>query len=144
MRVAGAAAAGGRTRGDSVRGQVVLVGQAPARRPMLRLANGDELALSGMVVTSLLRLEGAEIVARGTRVSPRDMVLRDFVVRAERGVPVLDGRIVQSDGGVALELTDGGGRRPLTAVPAALRAMVGSRVWVTVPERGAVAFGVIR
>lgn len=140
-RLAGGSDLAGRTRGDSVRGVVTLVGEEPARQVVLRV-DGNNISLSGMATTGLGRLAGAEVMVRGVKVTPRDIVVSDFLVRASGGVPAWDGTL-DEDG--ALRLTDGSGRKRLPSVPNALRGMVGSRVWVAFKagSRTADAYGVI-
>jgi hypothetical protein len=135
-QLAGANAA--RSRGDSVRGVLTFLGTEPARQVVLRQGDAT-IALSGMATTGLSKLVGTEIVVHGVQVTPRDVVVNDFVVRAANGVPAFDG--VLEEGG-ALRLTDGSGVRRVP-LPAEVRGMVGTRVWVAVKNGGAVAGGVI-
>ncbi len=146
LRLASSAASG-RSRGDTVRGIVTLVGEEPARQVVLRTNNGaTTITLSGMATTGLARLAGAELMVRGVKITPHDVVVAAFVVRAMHGVPALDGRL---EGGAAegwwLELSDGTGRKRLAALPAPLQELEGSRVWIatgtgTTPAR---QYGVI-
>jgi len=126
QRLAGGSDLAGRTRADSVRGVVTLVGAEPARQVVLRV-DGNDVSLSGMATSGLGRLAGTEVMVRGVKITPRDIVVSDYVVRASDGVPAWDGTL-EEDG--ALRLTDGSGRKWLPSVPAALRGMVGARVWV--------------
>lgn len=127
-RLAGGSDLSGRTRGDSVRGIVTLVGAEPARQVVLRVG-GNNIALSGMATTGLNRLAGTEVTVRGVQITPRDIVVSDYLVRASNGVPAFDGTL--EEGGV-LRLTDGSGRKQLVSVPAGLRALLGERVWVAI------------
>ncbi len=135
-----------RARRDSVRGVVTLVGTAPARQVMLRVTSGAIFSMSGMATTGLAQLEGTEIVVRGMMISPRDVVVSDYLVRASNGIPALDGRLEGGDGGWWLELTDGSGRKRISAVPMLLQQMVGTRVWIAVRpgSASASAYGIIR
>lgn len=135
--------AGGRSRGDTVRGVVTLIGTEPARQVVLRTVDGANIAMSGMVTSGLARLAGSELVIRGVRVSPRDVVVSDFIVRAANGQPAIDGKLEGGGGGWYLQMTDGSGRKPLTAVPAALQNLQGSRVWIATKRGAPMAFGAI-
>jgi hypothetical protein len=126
QRLAGADSGDGGARRDSLRGIVTLIGVEPARVVVLR-AEGIDVTLSGMAATSLRRRAGTEVAVRGVKVTPRDIVVRDYVVRASGGVPAWDGTL--EDGG-ELRLSDGTGRKRLPSVPGPLRGLVGTRVWV--------------
>ena len=131
-----------RTRADSVRGVVTLVGAAPTRQVVLRVA-GNDVSVSGMATSGLGRLAGTEVMVRGVKVTPRDIVVSDYLVRASDGVPAWDGTL---DEGGGLRLTDGSGYKLLPSVPAALRSMVGARVWVAFTPGSATvdSYGLIR
>ncbi len=131
----------GRTRADSVRGVVTLVGVEPARRVVLRVG-GNDVSLSGMATAGLRRVAGTEVMVRGVKITPRDIVVSDYLVRASGGVPTWDGILER---GGALRLTDGSGRKRLPSVPVELRGMVGARVWVAFKNGSATAdsYGVI-
>ena len=126
QRLAGADNGDGGSRRDSLRGIVTLIGAEPARVVVLR-ADGIDVTLSGMAATGLHRIAGTEVVVRGVQVTPRDIVVRDYFVRASGGVPAWDGTL--EDGG-ELRLSDGTGRQRLPSVPGPLRGLVGTRVWV--------------
>lgn len=137
-QLAGATTGGDRARGDTVRGQLVWQGEEPARVVVLRTGT-TTTSLSGMATTGMSKLVGSEVVVRGVRLTPRDVVVSDFFVRAADGVPAYDGTLLP-DG--SLRLTDGNGikRVPL---PTALQGMSGARVWVAVQGGKPFAFGVI-
>ncbi len=141
QRLAGGGDLSGRSRGDSVRGVVTLVGAEPARQIVLRAA-GNNIALSGMVTSGLGRLAGTEVVVRGVKITARDIVVSDFLVRASDGVPAWDGTL-EARG--TLRLTDGSGRKRLPSVPVGLRSMIGARVWVAFKPGSATAasYGII-
>ncbi len=121
-----------RVRRDTVRGVVSVIGGPSAPQVVLLASDGQTtIAMSGMAATGLSRLTGAEIVVRGFKTSPRDLVVSDYVVRAVQGVPAYDGTLDQTDGTWGLTLTDGTGRKRLPVVPPALRALPGTRVWVS-------------
>ncbi|MCO4098845.1 hypothetical protein [Gemmatimonas sp.] len=137
-QLAGATTGGDRARGDTVRGQLVWQGEEPARVVVLRTGT-TTTSLSGMATTGMSKLVGSEVVVRGVRLTPRDVVVSDYFVRAADGVPAYDGTLLP-DG--SLRLTDGNGikRVPL---PTALQGMSGARVWVAVQGGKPFAFGVI-
>ncbi len=136
-----------RAKGDTVRGVLVMSQAAPVPQVILLTANGQrEVTLSGMAASGMSRMVGAEVVVRGFLVSPRDVVVSDYIVRSMNGVPAFDGMLVEQDGGWSLSLTDGSGRKRLAVVPPALRAAVGSRVWVSMKpgDNAPAAHGVVR
>ena len=134
-RFAESANANSRARADTARGMVRLVGTAPAQQPVLQPSDGlGHVTLSGMVTSGMQRLEGLDVVVRGVRVSPRDIVVADYIVRGADGIPAYDGTLVASDDGYSLVLTDGSGRKRLSNVPTSLRDVAGARVWVSIPD----------
>lgn len=137
-KLTGAAAGADRARSDTARGQLVWQGEEPARTVVLR-SGSTTMSLSGMATTGMSKLVGSEIVVRGVRLTPRDLVVSDFFVRAADGVPAFDG-VIQPDG--SLRLTDGSGSKRVP-LPEALQGMVGTRVWVAVQEGKPFAFGII-
>lgn len=141
QRLAGGSDLSERTRGDSVRGIVTILGSEVARQVVLRV-DGNNIALSGMATSGLARLAGTEVMVRGVKITPRDIVVSDYVVRASDGVPAWDGTL-DEDGG--LRLTDGSGRKRLRSVPGALRGMAGTRVWVAFKDGSTTAdsYGII-
>lgn len=127
-----------RSKGDSVRGVLTMIGTEPARQVVLR--NGDtNIALSGMATTGLAKLVGTEVVVRGVLITPRDVVVNDYIVRSANGVTAFDGTL---DSNGVLRLTDGGGAKRVP-LPSGLRGLSGVRVWVAVKNGAAVAGGVI-
>ncbi len=117
--------------GDTVRGVVKMDGSGPGSRPVL-LANGGKstITLTGMGTDGLAQVLGSDVVVRGVRISPRDIVVSGFSVRAVNGIPTIDGRLKKSAAGWSIELSDQSGIRKLAAVPEALQAFEGARVWV--------------
>lgn len=132
--------------GDTVRGVVKLDGSGPGSRPIL-MANGGKttITLSGMGTDGLRQVLGSDVVVRGMRVSPRDIVVSGFSVRAVNGVPTIDGRLVKSPNGWSIELSDRSGILKLPSVPEALQAFAGARVWVALEAKNSVPqlYGVI-
>ncbi len=146
LRYAGSSNSGKGARGDTLRGIVTLIGSAPAKQVVLRSSSVTApVALSGMVTSGLSHLAGTEIVVRGVKVTPRDWVVTSYVVRAMNGIPALDGVVEVTNNSWTLRLTETGLFKRLTNVPAALKASVGARVWVTtlVGSSTPVAFGVV-
>ena len=137
-RLTGAGAAG-RALADSVRGMLVWRGSEPTRTVVLRTPDGT-LSLSGMATTGLGKLVGSEVVVRGVRVGPRDVVVAEYFVRAADGVPAFDGVILE-DG--SLRMSDGSGvkRVPL---PVSMQGLVGARVWVAPKDGRPQAYGLIQ
>lgn len=131
-------ASSGRARGDSVRGVLVWQGTEPARNVALK-QGAQTVTLSGMATGGLGKLVGTEVTVRGVKVTPRDVVVSDFVVRAHEGVPALDG-IIESDG--SLRLTDGSGVRRVT-LPEPVREMTGARVWIAQRNGRTTGYGLI-
>ena len=121
-----------RVKADTVRGVLTVVGTSTVPQVVLLADDGNkQIALSGMATTGLSKLAGAEVVVRGFLVSPRDVVVSDFIVRAVNKIPAYDGVLDQVDGAWTLVLTDGSGRKRLPVVPATLRSYPGLRVWVS-------------
>lgn len=137
-QIAGANADGSRARSDSVRGVVATIGSADAPQVVVR-AGSTTYSVSGMATRGMSRLVGNEVVVRGVKISPRDIVVADYIVRSARGLPVLDGTI---GGDGALHLTDGSGIKQV-ALPAEVRSLVGTRVWVAMRGSNAAAFGIV-
>lgn len=137
-QLAGTKTGADRARSDTLRGQLVWQGEEPARVVVLRTGT-TMTSLSGMATTGMSKLVGSEVVVRGVRLTPRDVVVSDYFVRAADGVPAYDGTLLP-DG--SLRLTDGSGikRVPL---PTALQGLSGTRVWVAVQDGKPFAFGVI-
>lgn len=143
QRLVGNRGGSARADGDTVRGVVTLTGVEPARQPALRSGNAV-IALSGLATRGITRLEGMDIMIRGFKVTPRDVVVSDYVVRAVGGVPAFDGRLEAAGGGWNLRLTDGTGRKRIPVLPASLRGMSGARVWIAMPEGSTpTAYGMI-
>ena len=90
---------------------------------------------------AISRLGGTEVVVRGRRDGTMFRVANFAVLRVD-GAPVIDGVIIRD--GARLALQRGRGRIPLGNPPAALRAMVGARVWIGGPlDTGPNTYGLI-
>ncbi len=147
LRIAAANDPNSRVVGDTARGVVTQIGSNAARQFVLRTSSGTSIAMSGMITASLSSLLGAEIVIHGMKVAPRDIVVRDYVVRAYSGIPVVDGRVENVKGTWSLRLTEGTGRKALGTPSPALQSLVGARVWYLTPTApvpaGIARFGLI-
>lgn len=130
---------------DTLRGIVRVVGSAADEQVIVRPdAGGPMITLLGDQTTMLGRLSGVEIWVSGVRNSARSLTVDRFLVRAVDGIPAMDGKLVSRDGGVAIVTTADHAEHPIVNPPSALRARVGSRVWLKgTLETGAVTFGVI-
>lgn len=146
LRYAGSANGGKGARGDTLRGIVTLIGSEPAKQVVLRTNSVTApVALSGMVTSGLARLAGTEIVVRGVKVTPRDWVVTSYVVRAMNGIPAWDGVLEVANSSWTLRLTETGLSKRVANVPAALKASVGARIWVTMNTGSStpLAYGVV-
>ncbi len=136
-----------RVKADTVRGVLTLIGSSAAPQVVLLTNQGTkEVTLSGMATAGLSKLAGIEVVVRGFLVSPRDVVVSDFIVRAVNNIPAYDGVLEEHDGGWVLTLTDGSGRKRLSVVPPTMRAFPGLRLWVSIRPGNAApdSYGLIR
>lgn len=129
---------GNRSRSDSLRGVLAYQGKESARQVVLQTSDAT-VTLSGMATSGLTRLVGKEVVIHGLKVTPRDIVVSDYVVRAADGIPAVDG-ILESEG--TLRMTDGSGVRRVS-VPSALQPFAGARVWIALRDGVPVNYGVI-
>ncbi len=135
-----------RAKGDSARGVVALIGGSTAPQLVLHTSGNVDVALSGMATAGMSKLAGVEVVVRGFKVSTRDVVVSDYIVRAMNGVPAFDGILNSAGASWELTLTDGSGKKRLSVVPPTLRTAVGTRVWVSLRPGNNTpdAFGLIR
>jgi hypothetical protein len=144
----GDAAASAPSRPDTLRGTVAVVGSAPMTAVVLRTPAGLAVQLTGEEAGRLRGLGGAEVWVEGapgdgqpTSGAGSTFHVRRFVVRAVDGEPALDGVLLRQGDAYLLERVEGG-RVAVAEPPDALRALVGQRVWITVPAGGgAAAFG---
>jgi hypothetical protein len=134
---------------DTASGTVRLIGTALDARVVVQTAEGP-LGIAGRLAPSISRLDGMDVwiqgpisAATGRAIPPRQITAQRFVIRSIGGVPVTDGTLRDEDGTLVV-VTANGDRLRLTNPPAALRAHIGKRVWVTRAEDGGVAsFGVV-
>lgn len=118
--------------GDSARGLIQFNAKVPGTRPVLMVDGGrTSVALTGIGVDGLSALNGADVVVHGMRVSPRDIVVSSYNVRAVGGFPVLDGELERAEkGGWNISLSDKSGTRALASIPEALQTALGARIWI--------------
>jgi len=109
---------------------------------VLRPADGaSSLTLAGADTAALRRAAGLDVVVRGAA-SDRHFLVSSFTVRAANGRPAVDGVLARDGDRLVLETPSG----PVTLgnPPAALREMIGARVWVTGPlDRGPNTYGIL-
>ena len=127
---------------DSLTGVVSITGTAFEQRLVLRSDDRvTPLSAGAPDSAALSRMGGVEVLAIGKRTPDHFRVAR-FVALNVAGSPVVDG-FVRNDGGrLVLETADG--LLALGNPPAALRGMVGARVWISGPlDTGPNSYGVI-
>jgi hypothetical protein len=124
--------------GDTVRGTLVPAQEGGGTKVALR-ADGRLIQLSGVGTTGLTALNGTEVMLRGVRVTPRDLVVTAYLVRGWNGLPAVDGTILP-DG--SLRATDGSGIIR-GVVPQLLRSRTGARVWIALRGGQPVQFDLI-
>jgi hypothetical protein len=124
-----------------VRGTVRRVGSVPTARTVIEPAGGALVTLGGPQLAALRRVSGTEIEVRGVE-EAGTLVVQSFTVLSANGERALDG-VLERDG-EALALRTSSGRIRLPNPPAALRDMIGARIWLTGdPTTGPNAYGVI-
>jgi len=126
---------------DTVRGTVAEVGSEPGTWMVLRTPGGAVVRLDGE--RPLLRaVVGLEVMVRGTPAAG-GLAVRELRVRSSNGVAAVDGVLERRGGGYVL-VTSERGTLPVPHLPAALRGMVGARVWLAGPlDRAPDSSGVI-
>lgn len=127
---------------DTVAGIVAEVGSIPVTSIVVRPVNGGPVTLRGALAREIGRAAGAEVRVIGRRTA-EGLDAREYLVRTVDGEPALDG-ILAAEGN-ALVLVTPTGRIPVPRPPAALRGMIGARVWlVGVPGGSVTSYGVLR
>jgi hypothetical protein len=110
----------------------------------LQVEDGNLVWLAGDETASLQALGGARVLVRGTYDIADGMAIDSFRVLAVDGRDVLDGVVVEMDGGYGLQLTADASIIALTDPPAELIDLLGQRVWLAdTTEELPVAFGII-
>jgi len=127
---------------DSLSGTVLVTGSSPEERLVLRSgALAVYLTTSVADAAALKRLSGVQLLVRG-RSDATVFTVTDFTVTHVDSAPALDG-VLRTDGS-RLEIETRTGRVALGNPSAALRALVGARVWITgPPQTGPLVYGVI-
>lgn len=137
-----AAAAGGSGL-DTVRGTVLVVRSDRFNQVALR-TKSDTVTLTGDVVPEIARAGGADVWVEGTRESPAEMHVSQFLVRAVNGRPALDGVLV-AEGDQLFVLSADGSRHMISHAPGALRQHLGDRVWIaSAPNSIRAVYGVLQ
>ena len=134
---------------DTARGVVRILGTVADSRVVVHSPTGP-VAVIGPLAPTVAALQEMDVwvqgplsVALGRAIPPRQIEARQFAVRAVNGVAALDGTLREESGEFVL-VGPAGKRTILGSPPPALRARVGSRVWVTRDAGGTVVgFGVI-
>jgi hypothetical protein len=127
---------------DSLRG-IVSIGGTSFERRIVIFQDGYVMDLAATTPQSvgLARMGGIEVLVVGRQRSI-GFEVDHFTALSVAGEPVADGVLKNVDGRLALETTQG--RIPLGNPPAALRGMIGARVWVGGPlDKGPNSYGVI-
>lgn len=130
---------------DSLRGRVEVVGSDPGMWVVLQMDGGRRAVTLLGERPLLMRLAALEVVVWGVP-DPRGntFTVRRVEVRADNGVPALDGVLDRRGGGYVL-VTHDGRAHPITHLPDDLRGMVGARVWLTgPPDQPVQSFGIIQ
>ena len=130
---------------DTLRGVIRVVGASIDAHPVIRPNGGGAMvSLGGPNAATLGRLSGIDVWVSGTREGNGAMIVDRFLVRVVGGVPAMDGTLTERDGRLAILMTGEPTEKPIANPPAALRARVGQRVWLTGSlATGAVTFGTI-
>jgi hypothetical protein len=125
-----------------VRGVVRVVGSTPFRKVIVTPGGGEPaVTIVGPDTAALRKANGLDVVARGAR-SGGELRVASFSVRSADGQPAVDGVVVRDGDALALNTADG--RVRLGNPPAALRDLVGARVWVAGPlDTGPNPYGVL-
>jgi hypothetical protein len=121
---------------------VAITGTSFEQQLQLRTSDGVvRLVAQPSDSAALARLGGMDLSVRGAT-GARGLRVSGFTVLRAGDRPVVDGVLVQDGASVALQTS--AGRWPLGNPPAALRQMIGARVWVAGPlDVGPNSYGVI-
>ncbi len=128
--------------GVEARGVIAVTGTGFEQQIVARTAGGVmPLVANPADSVALTRLAGVEVVLHGV-FGAHGLNVRSFTAVRVGDAPVMDGVVVANGSSLALETT--GGRVALGNPPAALRDMLGARVWVSGPvATGPNSYGVI-
>lgn len=136
---------------DSLRGVLTIVGNDPRTRIQISTDAGVEWLVDGADELVLRAASGLEVVVFGRIGAPdadpratRQFTAQRMVVRAADGIPTQDGILEREGARFMLRLADNR-RLALPAIPDALRAQAGARIWWAGPtDRPPSAYGVLR
>ena len=124
-------------------GKISVKGAGVDRLIELTDAEGRVYRLVGSESGALASVDGGDVVARGTFDANPGFVVQDFQVTGMHGRPALDGVLLQTADGYALELGDGS-LRIIPGLPNECADHLGARLWVTGwSDDGAVQYGII-
>ncbi len=136
---------------DSLRGVLAIVGNEPLTRIQISTDAGVPWLVTGADELVLRAASGLEVVVFGRIGAPdadpratRQFTAQRMVVRAADGIPAQDGVLERDGARFVLRLADDR-RLALPAIPDALRAQAGARIWWAGPtNRAPSAYGVLR
>ena len=136
---------------DSLRGVLAIVGNDPLTRVQITTRAGVAWFVDGADEPVLRAASGLEVVVFGRTSAidtgppaARSFTAQRLAVRAADGIPAQDGVLERDGARVVLRLVDGQ-RLALPAIPEALRAQTGARIWWAGPtDRAPSAYGVLR
>jgi hypothetical protein len=127
---------------DSLTGIVSITGTAFEQRIVLRSSDSATyLSAAQPDSAALSRIGGLEVRVSGRR-TPSLFRVEHFTALSVAGAPVSDG-VLRNEGG-RLVLETAHGSIPLGNPPAALRSLIGARIWIGGPlDRGPNSYGLI-
>lgn len=127
---------------DTVRGIVAEVGSQPMTSIVVRPSGGRSVPIVGPLAAEIRRAAGAEVWVSGSR-GPAGLDAARYAVRSVDGQVAIDGTLAADGNGLVLVTPSG--RRAIARPPAALRGMIGARVWLVGALDGPIAsYGVLR
>ncbi len=142
-RPAGVSPSEANTAKDSLRGIVSIVGTSFDKKTVLQLPKQSiELVSDSLVGRALTNVAGMRVLVVGSMAGPRTINVVSFVALRAGADSVVDGTLIRSGGGLALQNAQG--IHVLANPPVAFAKMVGSRIWVGGPlNKGPNTYGVI-
>jgi hypothetical protein len=114
----------------TIAGRISVTGFGADRLVELRDGFNNAYRLVGAEAAPLVRLDGGDVVVRGTFDTNPGFVVDEFHVLAMNDQPALDGVLEEIDEGLALRLGDGS-LRVVPGLSADCSDHIGARVWVT-------------
>lgn len=127
---------------DTLRGIVAVVGSQPMTSVVVRPPAGRSVAIIGPLAMEIRRAAGAEVWVSGAR-GPAGLEAARYAIRSVDGQVAVDGTLATDGNGLVLVTPSG--RRAIARPPAALRGMIGARVWLVGALDGPIAsYGVLR